>query len=56
MNILIVDDEALAREELRYLVKQSLSIKDKAIFLAEDVHEAQDILLKKKIDLIFLTS
>ncbi|MCP0885787.1 LytTR family transcriptional regulator DNA-binding domain-containing protein [Ligilactobacillus sp. WILCCON 0076] len=54
MNILIVDDEALAREELKYLVKQSLSIKDKAIFLAEDVHEAQDILLKKKIDLIFL--
>lgn len=54
MQILIVDDEALAREELSYLVEQSPAITDPIISKAEDIHEAEDILLQKQIDLLFL--
>ena len=54
MQILIVDDEALAREELSYLVKQSPAVSSPEISTAEDIHEAEDILLQKQIDLLFL--
>ncbi|GBG95298.1 two-component system response regulator [Ligilactobacillus salitolerans] len=56
MKILLVDDEPLARTELEYLLKQSrvLAQLDYQIFQAEDLKEAQTVLLKDRIDLIFL--
>ncbi|WEV40036.1 LytTR family transcriptional regulator DNA-binding domain-containing protein [Lactobacillus sp. ESL0684] len=56
MNILLVDDEPLARTELKYLIEKSavLATESLAIYQAEDLKEAQSQLLKNKIDLIFL--
>ena len=56
MKILVVDDEPLARTELSYLIKKSPVLKKQKIKLyqAEDVKEAQGILLKYKVDLLFL--
>lgn len=56
MQILLVDDEPLARGELEYLIGQSASLKnvDFQTFQAEDIKEAQGTLLKNRIDLIFL--
>ncbi|MGL4705412.1 MAG: LytR/AlgR family response regulator transcription factor, partial [Enterococcus faecalis] len=56
MKILVVDDEPLARNELAYLIKKSPAMRGQAIKLyqAEDIKEAQGILLKHQIDLMFL--
>jgi len=56
MQILLVDDEPLARGELEYLIGKSASLKnvDFQTFQAEDIKEAQGTLLKHRIDLIFL--
>lgn len=56
MKILVVDDEPLARNELAYLIKKSPSMQGQTIKLyqAEDIKEAQGILLKHQIDLMFL--
>lgn len=56
MKILVVDDEPLARDELSYLIKKSPSLHGQAVVLyqAEDIKEAQGILLKHQIDLMFL--
>lgn len=56
MKILVVDDEPLARTELLYLIKKSPSLKNHPVTLyqAEDIKEAQGILLKHLIDLLFL--
>lgn len=52
MNILIVDDEPLARNELSYLLNQSTEIKD--IQEADSIEEALEKLLQYPIDLVFL--
>ncbi len=56
MRILVVDDEPLARKELSFLIKKSASLDGQEIKLyqAEDIKEAQGILLKYQIDLVFL--
>ena len=56
MNILVVDDEPLARAELSYLIKESPSLQEQEfkLFEAEDIKNAQKILLKNRIDLLFL--
>lgn len=56
MKILVVDDEPLARNELAYLIKKSPSLQGQTIKLyqAEDIKEAQGILLKHQIDIMFL--
>lgn len=56
MKILVVDDEPLARTELLYLIKKSPRLKNQPVTLyqAEDIKEAQGILLKYPIDLLFL--
>ena len=52
MNILIVDDEPLARNELSYLLNQSTEIKD--IQEADSIEEALEKLLQYPVDLVFL--
>lgn len=52
MQILIVDDEPLARAELRYLLTQNHHVT--AVFEAENIQTAQQQLLTQKIDLVFL--
>lgn len=56
MKILVVDDEPLARNELTYLIKKSPSMRGQTLKLyqAEDVKEAQGILLKHQLDVLFL--
>lgn len=56
MKILVVDDEPLARNELAYLIKKSPCMREQTIKLyqAEDIKEAQGILLKHQLDLLFL--
>lgn len=56
MKILVVDDEPLARNELAYLIKKSPAMREQTIKLyqAEDIKEAQGILLKHQLDLLFL--
>ncbi len=52
MNILIVDDEPLARQELTYIIKQ---YKEQAeIYEANNIKSAQTFLLKEKIQVVFL--
>lgn len=52
MNILIVDDEPLARNELSYLLNQSEGVE--AIREADSIEEALEKLLQYPIDLVFL--
>lgn len=52
MQILIVDDEPLAREELRYLLEQNQLVTE--VFEADSVESAQKVLLQKSFDLIYL--
>ena len=52
MNILIVDDEPLARNELSYLLNQSTEIKE--IQEADSIEEALEKLLQYPVDLVFL--
>lgn len=52
MNILIVDDEPLARNELSYLLNQSTENID--IKEADSIEEALEKLLQYPIDLVFL--
>jgi len=56
MNILILDDEQLARRELEYLISNSKVVKNinVDIFQAEDIGDALKIMLKYKIDILFL--
>lgn len=56
MKILVVDDEPLARTELSYLIKNSpiMQKQEFKLYEAEDIKSAQGILLKQKIDLVFL--
>lgn len=56
MNILILDDEKLARIELEYLLNKSKVLQGikTNIFQAEDIGKALKIMLKNKIDLLFL--
>ena len=55
MNILILDDEMLARQELTFLIQQSKELDHPDIFEAEDISSAEKILFRQQIDLIFLT-
>ncbi|GMA47010.1 LytTR family transcriptional regulator DNA-binding domain-containing protein [Tetragenococcus muriaticus] len=52
MNILLVDDEDLARNELKYLLRQCEE--NSSIMEANTVQEALEILLTESIDLAFL--
>lgn len=52
MQILIVDDEPLAREELRYLLEQNKLVT--GIAEADSVESAQKELLQQNFDLIYL--
>lgn len=52
MQILIVDDEPLAREELRYLLEQNQHVSQ--IFEAADIATAQRQLMNQQVDLVFL--
>ncbi|QXN87781.1 LytTR family transcriptional regulator DNA-binding domain-containing protein [Tetragenococcus halophilus] len=52
MYVLLVDDEALARNELKYLLKQCEGVA--SIMEASTVQEALEILLTTTIDLAFL--
>lgn len=52
MNILVVDDEPLARDELSYLLKQNLLVD--AVDQADSIATAISKLLKGKIDVIFI--
>lgn len=52
MDILIVDDEPLAREELSYLLQRYPSVK--YINEAESIDEALEKMLDKKPDILFL--
>lgn len=52
MKILIVDDEPLARKELRYLVQQNSAATE--IMEAEGVADAEKIVSEKQPDMIFL--
>lgn len=52
MKTLIIDDEALARNELRYLLEQCDVVND--IYDAETIDEALGKMLSNKPDLIFL--
>lgn len=56
MNILILDDEKLARIELEHLLNKSKVLQGikTNIFQAEDIGKALKIMLKNKIDLLFL--
>ncbi|GEQ49049.1 LytTR family transcriptional regulator DNA-binding domain-containing protein [Tetragenococcus koreensis] len=52
MDVLIVDDEALARNELKYLLNQCEGVS--LIIEASTIQEALEILLTESIDLAFL--
>ncbi|MDN7145398.1 LytTR family transcriptional regulator DNA-binding domain-containing protein [Liquorilactobacillus mali] len=52
MNVLIIDDEPLARNELDFLLKQNIAVT--TTYQAESIQEALDITLNEKIDLLFL--
>lgn len=52
MNVLIVDDEALAREELVFLVKDNVKIS--SVHEADTIDAAFRIISEFKIDLLFL--
>lgn len=52
MNILVLDDEPLARQELEYLLKQNPQVE--AVFQAASIAEGLQLLISKKIDLLFL--
>lgn len=52
MNVLIIDDEPLARNELDFLLKQNIAVT--TTYQAESIQEALDIILNEKIDLLFL--
>lgn len=52
MHVLIVDDEPLAREELKYLLTQNQNVT--AILEADSIESAQNWLAKETINLIFL--
>ena len=52
MDILIVDDEVLARNELAYLLEQSEEVE--SIEEADSVESTLGILLQKQFDLVFL--
>jgi len=52
MNVLIVDDEALAREELAFLVKDNVKIS--SVHEADTIDAAFRIISEFKIDLLFL--
>ncbi|KRN09240.1 LytR/AlgR family response regulator transcription factor [Liquorilactobacillus mali] len=52
MNVLIIDDEPLARNELEFLLKQNIAVT--TTYQAESIQEALDIILNKKVDLLFL--
>ncbi|MGP6139861.1 LytTR family transcriptional regulator DNA-binding domain-containing protein [Jeotgalibaca sp. A127] len=52
MRILIVDDEPLARDELRFLVSQNPAVTD--IQQAATISEALEKMLQQPIDLLFL--
>lgn len=52
MNILIIDDEPLARNELMYLLNQCKGIN--TIIEAGSIEEALECLLKQSIDLAFI--
>ncbi|CUS25457.1 response regulator [Paucilactobacillus oligofermentans DSM 15707 = LMG 22743] len=52
MNVLIVDDEALAREELVFLVKDNVKIS--SVHEADTIDSAFRIISEFKIDLLFL--
>lgn len=54
MKILILDDEMFARQELSFLVEHSQEVDNPEIFQAEDISEAEKILFRQQIDLIFL--
>lgn len=54
MRILLVDDEQLARDELRYLLLHNDVFPDVEIFEAEDISTALKCLLEQEIDLLFL--
>ena len=41
MNILILDDEMLARQELTFLIQQSKELDHPDIFEAEDISSAE---------------
>lgn len=52
MNILLVDDEPLARNELKYLLNQCKGVS--SIMEASSIQEAFEILLVESVDLAFL--
>lgn len=52
MNVLIVDDEKLARDELNYLVQKDQQVA--AVFEAESVEEAMICMMEHAIDVLFL--
>lgn len=52
MNVLLVDDEPLARDELAYLLQQNITVN--TVFKAEGVKEALALLFAHHIDLVFL--
>ena len=52
MKVLIIDDEPLARNELEFLLKQNIAVT--TTYQAESIQEALDIILSKKVDLLFL--
>ncbi|MFT9373412.1 MAG: LytTR family transcriptional regulator DNA-binding domain-containing protein [Liquorilactobacillus hordei] len=52
MNVLIIDDEPLARNELEFLLKQNIAVT--TTYQAESIQEALDVILNKKVDLLFL--
>lgn len=54
MNILILDDEQLARSELSFLIQQSPEVKQVTIYEAEDISSAENLLFRHPIDVIFL--
>lgn len=54
MNILVLDDEVFARQELTYLIRESEELTDVEIFEAEDISSAEKILFRQSIDVIFI--
>lgn len=52
MNVLLVDDEPLSRNELEYLLKQNSAIDQ--IYQAEGISDGLQLLLKNQIELLFL--
>lgn len=54
MNTLIVDDEQLARSELRYLLEHNEVFQKMNIFEADSIQSALKYLLEMEFDLLFL--